>query len=496
MPDTASGAALRARGDDEIETVDVEAVNARGRRKLYEKRRKIYPKKADGRFRRLKWLVMAVTLAIYYIAPWIRWDRGPAMPDQAILIDLPARRFYFFFIEIWPDEVYFITGLLIVAALALFLFTSLFGRVWCGYACPQTVWTDLFIAVERWIEGERNQRIRLDAAPWSIGKLTRKSAKHAIWLAIAIATGGAWVFYYADAPTLAGQLVRFEAPTVAYGFIALFAFTTYTLGGIAREQVCTYMCPWPRIQAALQDEESLVVSYHPVRGEPRGPHKKGESWIGHGACVDCKQCVAVCPMGIDIRDGQQLECISCALCIDACDSVMDKIGQPRGLIAYATLAGLAHEPTAAKPELRLVRPRTLVYGIAIAVASGVMAFALATRDLVEIAVDHDRNPLFVMLSDGSIRNAYTFKIANKNHTERSYRLSVEHLRDAAIAVSEGGSDADPVVTVPPDQLRTFRVLVTVPGGTLRDHERHLRFVATDVADGSTAEHESVFRGPK
>jgi len=494
-----SDQALKKAADEDaaVETVDVVAVNARARRSLYEKREKIYPKKAVGRFRRIKWGVMAVTLAIYYVAPWLRWDRGPGLPDQAILIDLPARRFYFFFIEIWPEEVYFLTGLLILAALALFLVTSLAGRVWCGYTCPQTVWTDLFIAVERMIEGERLQRMRLDAAPWTMGKVARKAIKHAVWLLIAVATGGAWVFYYADAPTLAGQLARFDAPMVAYAFIGLFTFTTYMLGGIAREQVCIYMCPWPRIQGALQDEDSLIVSYHPARGEPRGPHKRGAAWEGHGHCIDCNQCVAVCPMGIDIRDGQQMECISCALCIDACDSVMDKIDLPRGLIGYDTLAGLERQRTDEKPKVRLLRPRTIVYGAALALVAGIMVVALATRSLLEIGVERDRNPLFVMLSDGSIRNAYTVKIRNKQHEERTYRLTVRGPAGAVVSASEGARNGEaPLLTTPPDQVRSYRILVTVPAGTMHDKEADMTFLLTDITDGTTARYETEFRGPK
>ena len=281
-----------------------------------------------------------MTLGVYYITPWIRWDRGPSAPDQAVLIDFPGRRFYFFFIEIWPQEVYYLTGLLILAAIGLFLVTSVAGRVWCGYTCPQTVWTDLFIFVERLIQGDRAARIRLDKAPWSGNKVLRKAATHVSWLVIAAGTGGAWVFYFADAPTLAVELATFSAPAVAYITIAVLTFTTYLLGGFAREQVCTYMCPWPRIQGGLLDEESLVITYHDDRGEPRGARKKGTEATGLGDCVACNQCVAVCPMGIDIRDGQQLECITCALCIDACNTVMDKVGLPPNLISYDTLANV------------------------------------------------------------------------------------------------------------------------------------------------------------
>lgn len=480
-----------------FETADAVAVNARANRSLYKKREKIYPKKAQGTFRRLKWIVMAATLAIYYLAPWLRWDRGAALPDQAILIDFPSRRFYFFFIEIWPDEVYFLTGLLILAAFGLFLITSLAGRVWCGYTCPQTVWTDLFIAVERLVEGDRASRIRLDKSSWTAAKATRKAVKHALWLAIAVATGGAWVFYFTDAPTLAAQLVSLEAPAVAYLWIGILTFTTYMLGGIAREQVCTYMCPWPRIQAALQDEESLVVSYHPARGEPRAPYRKNDDWEARGHCIDCNQCVAVCPMGIDIRDGQQLECISCALCIDACNGVMDKVGLPRGLIGYDTLTGMAARAQGAAPKVRLIRPRTLLYAISILVVSGIMLFVLLNRATLEIAIQHDRNPLFVTLSDGGVRNGYTLKIQNKAHGEGTYLLTAEGVAGAEITVvGLERTGAVPVLSVPPDQLRSYRVFVTAPAARERGETAPFAFVLTDASDGRVARYDSVFRGPK
>jgi cytochrome c oxidase accessory protein FixG len=482
----------------EVEKSDAVAVNKKEKRSLYAKHRKIYPKRAHGPFRRLKWIVMAITLSIYYLAPWLRWDRGPNLPDQAILIDFPGRRFYFFFIEIWPEEVYFITGLLILAALALFLFTSLAGRVWCGYSCPQTVWTDLYIAVERWIEGDRNQRMKLDQAPWTLGKAGKKLLKHVIWLLIGVATGGAWVFYFADAPTLAGQLIDFAAPTTAYVFMGLFTLTTYTLGGFAREQVCTYMCPWPRIQGALQDEDTLIVTYHPARGEPRGPHKKGQAWGDSGHCVDCNQCVAVCPMGIDIRDGQQMECISCALCIDACNGVMDKLGLPHNLIGYDTLAGLEHDGKGERPRVRLFRPRTILYAIAILIVGVVMLVALLQRETLDISVARDRNPLFVVLSDGSVRNGYTVHIENKHHDARKFVLTVDAAPGAKLNVvgqdQNGGASA--MVTVPADQLSSFRVFVTMPPSWLPTRKsHHLRFILTDQASGDTAEYNSSFRGP-
>jgi len=461
---------------------------------LFAPRARIHPKKVSGRFRRLKWAVLAATLAIYYLTPWIRWDRGANAPDQAVLVDLAGRRFYFFWIEIWPQEIYYVTGLLILAATTLFLVTSLAGRVWCGYTCPQTVWTDLFMAVERWIEGDRNARIKLDRAGWDAAKIAKKIAKHAVWLIIAVATGGAWVFYYADAPTLAVALVKFQASTASYAWIGILTFTTYALGGLAREQVCTYMCPWPRIQGAMLDEESLVVTYHPDRGEPRGAHKQGDSWQDRGHCIDCDQCVAVCPTGIDIRKGQQLECITCALCIDACDGVMDKVGLPRGLISYDTLANMERRAHGETPRLRLIRPRTIFYIGIITIVGLIMLWTLATRSSLEVNVLHDRNPLFVTLADGEIRNGYTVKVLNKRHELRHVQLAAEGLGDARVAVV--GVDAPEFnLLVPPDTLRAFRVFVTAPRDAASHGSASFHFVVT-ADDGTVAHADAAFRGPE
>lgn len=269
-----------------VERLDAEAVNsAKTRKPLYEARRKIFPKRAEGRFRRFKWLVMLVALGIYYLTPFLRWDRGPYAPDQAVLIDIANRRFYFFFIEIWPQEFFFVAGLLVMAGLGLFLITSAVGRAWCGYTCPQTVWVDLFLVVERAIEGDRNARMKLDAAPLTVGKFRKRVLKHAIWLVIGALTGGAWIFYFADAPTLAREFVTGQAPMIAYSTVAILTATTYVFGGLMREQVCTYMCPWPRIQAAMLDENSLVVTYNDWRGEPRSRHAKKAAAAGRASAI-------------------------------------------------------------------------------------------------------------------------------------------------------------------------------------------------------------------
>ena len=480
----------------EVGRIDVDPVNAAARRPSYAKRAKIFPRAVAGRYRTVKWVALAAILGLYYLLPWLRWDRGPNAADQAVLIDFPGRRFYFFFIEIWPQEVYYITGLLILAALTLFLVTSVAGRVWCGYACPQTVWTDLFMWVERCIEGDRNARIRLDRAPWTGRKLVKRAAKHAAWLLIAVGTGGAWVFYFADAPSLAADLARFDAPLVSYLFIGLLTLTTYLLAGHAREQVCTFMCPWPRIQGAMLDEHSMLVTYRWRRGEPRGSHKRGQSWAGRGDCVDCNTCVAVCPMGIDIRDGNQLECINCALCVDACNHVMDRVGRPRGLIAYDTLTGLADpsgEGRAGWRRLRLLRPRTVLYAASIGLVGAVMLATLLTRGDTATTVLRDRNPLFVQLSDGSFRNGYTVKIQNKRHEARRFRILAEGLPGAVLSTVGGDTGH---IAVEPDRLRMLRVYVAAPLAATPGPVTDFEIVAADLATGERYAHATTFRRPE
>ena len=477
-----------------VERLDVKAVNRKQDRPLYAARQKVYPKLAHGRFRAVKWLVMAVTLGIYYALPWIRWDRGPDLPDQAVLLDVAQNRFFFFFLEIWPQEFYFVTGLLVLAALALFLVTSIAGRVWCGYACPQTVWTDLMIVVERFWQGDRNTRLALDKRPWGPVKLLKKTMTHLSWLVIGLATGGAFVFYFREAPTLAQELLTGTAPPIAYFFIGIFTATTYLLGGIAREQVCIYMCPWPRIQGAMTDHDTLLVSYRASRGEPRGPHKKGQTWDGRGDCIDCKACVSVCPTGIDIRDGSQLECIQCALCIDACNGIMDKIGRPRGLIAYDTIVGQEARDVFGRTRLRIIRPRTLLYTGLITSVLAVMLVALLYRTTLEINVLHDRNPPFVQLSDGGVRNGYTVKILNKLHEPRAFALAVRGLEDARLTIL--GIEEGAPIQVATDDLRELRVFVSVPAAGLAKLARASTafiLIVRDVASGHETARATQFQ---
>jgi len=464
---------------------------------LYADRPRIYPKAVDGTMRRIKWALLGLLLGIYYFVPWLRWDRGPGAPDQAVLIDMPSRRAYFFWIEIWPQEVYYLAGLLILAALALFLATSLFGRVWCGYACPQTVWTDLFMWVERRIEGDRGARIRLDAAPLSVAKAFKKVSKHAAWLVIALFTGGAWIMYFNDAPTVVGELFTGQASTTVYFFVGLFTATTYLLAGWAREQVCTYMCPWPRIQGALLDENSLLVTYQTWRGEPRGKYRKNENWEGRGHCIDCRQCVAVCPTGIDIRDGLQLECIGCGLCIDACNEVMDKVGLPRSLITFDTEYNQTLRAAGKPPVYRLVRPRTIIYVVLIVLIASVMLWSLAARSTVDLNVLHERNPLFVTLSDGGIRNGYTIKILNKLREARDFTLTLDGPPAARMSIVGGPEDVtEATLAAGPDSVVTYQIHVRLPREAIAAETMPVTFEITDAARGETARHEAVFRAPE
>ena len=461
---------------------------------LYEKRKGVYPKAVDGFYRRLKWAVMAVTLAIYWITPWLRWDRGPYAPDQAVLIDLAHRRFYMFAIEIWPHEFYYVAGLLVMAGIGLFLVTSAVGRAWCGYACPQTVWTDLYQHVERWMDGDRNAQIRLDRAPWTAGKIARRVAKWSVWLVIAFGTGGAWIFYFADAPTLQHQFWTGTAASVAYATVAVLTATTFILGGFMREQVCIYMCPWPRIQTAMLDEKSLVVTYKHWRGERRGSLKKAQAApTEFGDCIDCDQCVAVCPTGIDIRQGPQIGCITCALCIDACDKVMGQVGRPRGLIDYCTEDDANAEKAGQAPRSvirSLLHVRTLVYLTLWSAVGAAMLFALGTRTRMDISAQQDRNPVAMRLSDGTIRNAFTVKLRNMESRPRPMRVTVEGLAGVSLWTDrDGRADARAAIdtVVPPDSVAKLRLFLAAPAHGPQRQDFAFTVRATDREGGADRE---------
>ena len=458
---------------------------------LYAAHEPIFPRRVKGTFRTLKWWLMGFMLGVYYITPWLRWDRGPQMPDQTVLLDISSRRFFFFMIEIWPNEFYFVAGLLIMAGLGLFLFTSAAGRVWCGYACPQTVWTDLFILVERWVEGDRNARIRLHRQPWNWEKLIKNGIKWWLWLLIGLATGGAWVFYFTDAPTLFWGLLDGTASPVAYITMAVLTFTTFFFGGFAREQICIYACPWPRIQAAMMDEDTITIGYRSWRGEPRGKQSVETS----GDCIDCMACVNVCPMGIDIRDGQQLACITCGLCIDACNGIMDKIGKPHGLVGYLALTDEPLEK-AGKPDKpiwkHILRPRTIVYSLLwLGIGIGLVV-ALFVRANLDASITPVRNPPYVILSNGDIRNTFDMRLRNKHGEDRWFTVSATAGGDVTLALE--GTDELRVLVKASDTL-VQRLYVTAKAGTVaaKAHHLPLRIWITDVEGPDIPKAERIYK---
>jgi cytochrome c oxidase accessory protein FixG len=465
------------------------------RRTAFGAKSPIVPKAVTGPVRRAKWIVLIVLLGIYWIAPWIRWDRGAHAPDQAFLIDLAHGKAYFLFFEIWPQEVYVVTGILIMMAVGLFLLTALFGRVWCGFACPQTVWTDLYMLVERWIEGDRARRLRLDAAPWTASKIAKRVAKHAAWIVIAVLTGGAWVLYFNDAPTVMGEILTGTAGVGVYATIALLTGTTYVLAGWARETVCTFMCPYARFQGAMMDPDTVSVSYRAWRGEPRGKRKPGESRPGQGDCIDCRQCVEVCPTGIDIRNGLQVSCINCGLCIDACNAIMDRMGSPAGLIAFDTERNLAASAEGGHAPRRYIRVRTMLYATVYALVGLAILYALLTRTPLEASALPDRNPLFVTLSDGSIRNGYTLKLLNRTQKPQTVVIGHHGLPGAEIAFVGTDDRGGRAVTVAPDSVASLRAYVTVPQSAWTGGPVDFEFELESAGGDYRATAPARFEGP-
>lgn len=455
---------------------------------------KVYAKAVSGRFRTYKWAAMIICLAIYYLSPFLRWTRPGDTPDQAILIDLPSRRAYFFMIEIWPQEVYYITGILIFAAITLFFVTSLLGRVWCGYFCFQTVWTDLYMWVERLIQGDRNARMKLDKASWSFEWMWKKIATHICWLLIGLLTAGAFVFYFNDAPTLIRNILDLNVSSTVLAFVFGLTMSTYIMAGFAREQVCTYMCPYARFQSAMFDKETLIIGYDETRGEPRGKKRGADSRDHLGDCVDCSLCVQVCPMGIDIRNGLQIQCIACGLCVDACDNVMEKVGSPKGLVRYDTEENLELRAQGHNPELHLIRPRTIYYTILLSTIGLLMLGSLLMRPVLDVHALHDRAPLFTLLSDGGIRNGYEIKILNKTHDEKSFALSVEGVEEARLAVQSADGSTIDNLKVAPDSVGHFRIFLTVSKKEAAkiNSSADIFFRVVDNATQNSDDVESVF----
>ena len=400
---------------------------------LYEKQAKIYPRAVSGRFAQLRWWMVGLTQLVFYAAPWLQWNGR-----QAVLFDLAARRFYIGPLVLYPQDFISLTGLLLLAAFGLFFVTAVAGRVWCGYACPQTVYTEIFMAIERWFEGDRARRQKLDAAPWSLAKLWRKGGKHASWIALGLWTGFSFVGYF----TPIRQLWA-EAFTLGFGpwewfWVLFYGFATWGNAGFMREQVCKYMCPYARFQGAMFDRDTLVVAYDAGRGEPRGPRPRHTDprERGLGDCIDCTLCVQVCPTGIDIREGLQMECIGCAACADVCDGVMDKMGSPRGLVRYATQNAVAQGWDRARIWRRLARPRVLVYGAILAAITLGFGASLALRLPFRVDVMRDRGALARQVGAGAIENSYRLQIMNATESVQRYRVGVDGLAGAALASSD------------------------------------------------------------
>lgn len=474
---------------------------------LYSSRAKAYPRYFNaGIFRRLKWLGMVAMLGFFWLAPWIRWDRGPGAADQAILIDLPGRRAYFFFIEIWPQEVYYLTGILIIAALGLFFVSALLGRVWCGFACWQTVFTDLFVWFENLFQGDRNRRMMLDREGFTFNKLWRKAATHLCWILVSLAFGLGFVLYFENAPTAALEIFTAQSSTTMYGTIALMASFCYLLAGFVREDVCVYMCPYSRFQGAMFDEHSMIVSYEAWRGEPRGYLKGGlkgrtadEAFAGRGHCVDCKMCVQVCPTGIDIRDGSQLACIGCALCVDACNSIMDRFGLPHGLISYDSQYNMqARAIGDAKSRTKLLRPRVYVYMAVISLVAVVMTYSLSTRKTFDLNVLHERSPVYVELSGNRIRNGYVIKVLDMVRGDGHFALSLSGVEGATMSIigMDGDDQTEVKLTTPGDDVSTYRLFVTAPKGSLTGKSANLTFSLTNLDTGRVVRHDNIFAGPE
>jgi cytochrome c oxidase accessory protein FixG len=448
----------------------------------YEAHRKIYPREVAGRFQQLRVLAAWVLLGLFYLVPWLDWDGR-----QAVLFDLPERRFYVFGLVFWPQDFFYLTWLLIILGLSLFFFTALAGRLWCGYACPQTVWTEVFLWVERRFEGDRNRRIKLDAAPWHLDKLWRKAGKHLSWLLLAAWTGFTFVGFFVPVEALAMKLWTFTAGGWETFWVLFYGFATWGNAGFMREQVCKYMCPYARFQSAMFDHDTLVIAYDTRRGEPRGnrPRQADHRAAGLGDCIDCKACVQACPTGIDIRDGLQYECIACAACVDACDAVMDRMGYQKGLVRYTSERGL--EGAAA----RILRPRVIVYACLLGLLTAGLATALLTRNPLGLEVLRDRNALYRTLSDGSIENVYTVRILNKD-TE-AHRMLIAAAGLPGLEMDDGTAGSGHSVAA--GEARAVPVRVRLPAGAVHGSVA-IEFTVTPADDPNRqVAHEARFLAP-
>ncbi|MEM9101331.1 MAG: cytochrome c oxidase accessory protein CcoG [Pseudomonadota bacterium] len=458
-------------------------------RSLYETAEKIYPKAIKGRFNTLRALAVWSLLAIYYFIPWFTWD-----DRQAVLFDIQNRQFHILGLTFWPQDLIFFALILIALVLALFLFTAVGGRLWCGYACPQTVWTEIFIWIERRIEGSRNEQMKLAKAPWSLHKLRVKSAKHSVWIVFALFTGFTFVGYFSPIQELTTSVVENTLGNWELFWILFYSAATYINAGKLREQICIYMCPYARFQSVMFDKDTLIVTYDEARGEPRGKRKVSEApsvlykdaaipitqvddeqtqdKTQLGDCIDCKQCVHVCPTGIDIRDGLQYACIACSACIDACDEVMDKIGYPRGLVKYAT----EHEMTGNKTHV--LRPRVLIYTTILILLLVGISIGVASRVPVDLDVIRDRKQLYSEVADNQIENLYILKVMNLDRVTHQYKITVEGINGARIELDEKA------ITIDSGKMAQLPVRVISDKNELKSPNQDISFVLTSTDDNS------------
>jgi len=448
---------------------------------LYASRKKIYVKEIKGFFQRIRNVSLLALMGMYFLFVWLTLDGQPL-----IHFDLPEREFHLYGMTFFPKDFFLLSAMLIISAFGLFFVTTLFGRVWCGYTCPQTVWTFVFMWIEEKVEGGRNKRIKLDKSPNNREKLTKKGIKHALWLLVAFATGVTFVGYFYPIRELLTDFFTLQANGWAYFWVGFFTVATYLNAGWMREQVCLYMCPYARFQSVMFDPNTRIVSYDPNRGEPRGKRKKGvdPAELGLGDCIDCEQCVQVCPTGIDIRDGLQYECIGCALCIDACDQIMDRMDYPRGLIRYTTENELEGK------QSKLLRPRTFGYGAVMVLMISAVIYIIANRVPAQMDVLRDRGALYNFNGQGRIENSYTVKIQNMSEVPQTFNLSVKGLEDIRFIT-------DTTVTITSGENRSVPTVVDVPPESIVESNNDIRFIAKSQTDPSlTLETESRFIGPR
>ncbi len=454
---------------------------------LYASRKKIHPRSVFGLFSKWRWALVWFTQIIFYGLPWLEWNAR-----QAVLFDLEARRFYIFGLVLYPQDFIYLTGLLVISALALFLFTAVAGRLWCGYACPQTVYTEIFLWIEKKVEGERSARIRLDESGLDARKFGKRSLKHVLWILFSLWTGFTFVGYFTPIRELASLSLAASLGPWQTFWIFFYGFATYGNAGFMREQVCKYMCPYARFQSAMFDKDTMIVTYDKARGEPRGARSKkaDPKALGLGACVDCTLCVQVCPTGIDIRNGLQYECIGCGACIDVCDEVMDKVGYPRGLVKYSTQNGMAKGWTREQMVRHAFRPRVLVYTSILAVITLAVFVSLFLRTPLKVDVIRDRGALARMVEQGRIENVFRLQIMNATESPQRYQISVEGLEGVMIA-------SETEVDVLSTEVRSAAVRVQIPPNTAPPGSHPIRFTIRSIgSDVSEVMEKAVFIVPR